>query len=250
MACRIGLRAPDFSRLRSAILLIVVSAFLVACQTLKPVKTDVVKQAIAPTDADARWWYLRFRFTRDSDGEVKSYLDPLIADQIMAPLLADSDDALPLWRFHRRWPEDTVGHQFSFVFFASETVAADLNERVGNAPLLGRLRTDGHLREYRLDRVEGRRARDRAATSDRSWAPEIQRAWPVFIMGASRMWLALVHAQAGKVAEQPLYDRYRAAEQALDDLWFREGNHAMFHHLSALFGYKPLRVIRRDVMTF
>lgn len=87
-------------------------------------------------------------------------------------------------------------------------------------------------------------------TSDPAWPASIQREWPSFIMSASRMWLGLVQTEARRHDTSDLHARYRATEEAIDELWFNEGNHAFFHHLSALFGYKPLRVIRRDVMTF
>jgi uncharacterized RmlC-like cupin family protein len=79
---------------------------------------------------------------------------------------------------------------------------------------------------------------------------EIQREWPKFIMGASSMWLGLVGTEADKRADLELHQRYQAVEFVLDEMWFERGNHAFFLHLSALFGYKPVRVIRRDVMTF
>jgi hypothetical protein len=78
----------------------------------------------------------------------------------------------------------------------------------------------------------------------------VQREWPKFIEGASRLWLGLVKAQAERYADQALLQRYRNVEEAMTQIWFEEANHALFHHLSALFGYQPVRVIRREIMTF
>ena len=64
------------------------------------------------------------------------------------------------------------------------------------------------------------------------------------------MWLGLVQSEAEKHVGLELHERYQAVETALDQLWFHQANHAFFHHLSALFGYRPVRVIRRDIMTF
>jgi len=197
-----------------------------------------------------RWWYLRFRMARAADDEVDSYLDALIADQVLTPVIAQHRTELELWRFHRRWADDDGGHQFSFIFFAPTPLAARLSAQVEHDPVLDRLKADGYLVEFRADAANPDSATDPAATSDTSWPPEIQREWPKFIMGASRMWLGLVQSEAAKHSELDLHERYQAVEISLDELWFEEANHAFFHHLSALFGYKPVRVIRRDIMTF
>jgi len=223
-----------------------------ACATLpeEPPASGFVA-TVQTEDAELpRWWYLRFRLRRNQEDGVDSFLDLLVADQILAPAIARNENDIELWRFHRRWPLDATGHQFSFVFFAPFRVAKLVTRQIEQNPLLEKLSADGHLVEFRMDHIGPDRATDPAATSDTSWPPEIQREWPKFIMGASRMWLGLVQAEAAKQAEPDLYGRYRDVEVALDDLWFNKANHAFFHHLSALFGYKPVRVVRRDIMTF
>ena len=223
-----------------------------ACATLpgEPPASEFVATVQTDDVELPRWWYLRFRLRRNEEGDVDSFLDLLIADQILAPAVADNEKDIELWRFHRRWPRDATGHQFSFVFFSPALVAKAVTRQIEQNPLLEKLRADGHLVEFRMDQVGPDRATDPAATSDTSWPPAIQREWPKFIMGASRMWLGLVQSEATKQTDRDLYVRYRAVEVALDDLWFSKANHAFFHHLSALFGYKPVRVIRRDIMTF
>lgn len=204
----------------------------------------------ATTAEQPRWWYVRFRLDGPHDGQVDSYLDGLIADRILAATIERHEAELTLWRFHRRWPDDATGHQFSFIFFAPTVLATRLIAEVEAEPLLQQLEEDGHLVQFYSTEAPPERAADPAGTSDPIWSPEIQHEWPKFIMGASRMWLGLVQAEAAKHPELPLHDRYRAVERALDAVWLKEGNHAFFHHLSGLFGYKPVRVIRRDVMTF
>jgi hypothetical protein len=196
------------------------------------------------------WRYVRFLLHRDDDDEVASFLDLLIADQLLADVLAVHETDIRLWRFHRRWPDDATGHQFSFIFFAAPDVTERVLAQIERAPLLDRLRADGHLRAFRVDEAKPGRGSDPAATSDPAWSTAIQREWPEFIMGASRMWLGLVQTAAAGLEHLDLYTRYARVEERVDETWFEEGNHAFFHHLSALFGYKPLRVIQRDVMTF
>ena len=235
--------------------MVLVGVLLVAGCSPMPVTSGPPAARVADAEAssvtaDDRWWYARFRLRRLADEPVDSHLDLLIADRIVAPVIARHDPAIGLWRFHRRWPRDATGHQFSFIFFAPPDLAKQVERELASDPLLARLGDDGRLLTFRVDPADPGNATDPAATSDPSWPPAIQREWPEFIMGASRMWLGLVHDEAAKHPELDLYARYAAAEEALDDLWFREANHAFFHHLSALFGYKPVRVLRRDIMTF
>ena len=232
--------------------LVLLSLILAGCTT-SPVSGSDEALASLPDSAEggpAEWRYARFRLQRPPDGEVNSYLDAMIADHILEPLIVRYRRDLVLWRFHRRWTNDDTGHQFSFIFFTASAVADALIAQLETAPLLQRLKSDGDLAEFRVDRLRPDRASDPAATSDAAWPVEVQREWPKFIMGASRMWLGLVRAEAGKRADLELHQRYREVEVALDEEWFKHGNHAFFHHLSALFGYKPVRVIGHDVMTF
>jgi hypothetical protein len=209
---------------------------------------------LGPVDIDAngapQWHYLQFRFDRPSPEETNRYLDLLVANEVLAPLLVEYRDRLTLWRFHRRWPNDPTGHQFSWIVRAAPQTVAQLDTRIRSSAVLAGLESQGHLREYGVRVANADDPGALSATSDRAWPDVLQREWPYFIMGASRMWLGLVQAEAARVEASDLHARYREASDAVETLWFDEGNHALFHHLSALFGYRPLRVIRRDVMTF
>ena len=218
--------------------------------TEKPGRAVAAEPAGAADAEQPTWRYVRFRLNRDDDDQVASFLDLLIADELFTDVLASHESGIRLWRFHRRWPKDATGHQFSFIFFAAPDVTEQVLSQIERAPLLDQLRADGHLREFRVDEAQAGRATDPAATSDTAWSTVIQQEWPAFIMGASRMWLGMVQTEAAALDHVEPYQRYTQVEEILDGMWFEEGNHAFFHHLSALFGYKPLRVIRRDVMTF
>ena len=229
-------------------ILLFTGVLLTTACTSTPHKAPI-EPNVSAQDLDAAWHYLRFRIARDGD-EIDSYIDGLIAHQLLAGVIDEYESDITLWRFHRRWPNDTTGHQFSFIFFATTTVAEQIHSRMDTDPLVNRLRTEGHLRELRLDRADPQDAKHIGATSDKHWPEALQREWPHFIMGASRMWLGLIESEAAKHTHLTLHERYRIVETALDSLWFKEANRALFHHLSALFGYKPVRVIRRDIMTF
>ena len=76
----------------------------------------------------------------------------------------------------------------------------------------------------------------------------MQRAWPYFIMGVSKLWLELIR-ELGRdpdLPSQPLA-RYAALSERVDRHWREEGGHALLHHLNAMFGYRELEVVRRKV---
>ena len=45
--------------------------------------------------------------------------------------------------------------------------------------------------------------------------------------------------------DKKLEQTYKA-EKTINAMWYKEGQHAFFHHLSAVFGYEPL-LIRKAV---
>lgn len=236
-----------WTRLPSVVLLAVLAGCAGGPAQVGP--TDTLAGAPTP-GTQPGWWYVRFRLARPADNGVDSYLDALVADQVVSPALERYRTQIPLWRFHRRWPDDATGHQFSFIFYAPDAVAAPLILQIGGHPLLRQLHEQGYLVEYRVDRPDAGRATEPGGTSDPAWPPTVQREWPTFIMGASGMWLGLVQAEAARLAPLDLHPRYRAVETAVDALWYRQGNHAFLHHLNALFGYRPLRLIGGDSMRF
>jgi hypothetical protein len=94
-------------------------------------------------------------------------------------------------------------------------------------------------------------------TSDASWPPAIQKNWPYFIMGASRMWLNLI---SDTIAGMPNLNRplsieeneqqYKKANAAISELWQKKGQHAFLHHLSALFGYRAIIFYDKRMLKF
>ncbi|MCP5306441.1 MAG: hypothetical protein H6953_13445 [Chromatiaceae bacterium] len=234
------------------LVLTLLAVILGGCTTVPSPKGDPValERLATPVVVQPRWNYLRFRFNTAADGEVDSYLDILVADRILAPIVAQHASTIPLWRFHRRWPDDPVGHRFSLVLYTDPATVDAISAEVAAHPLLQALRNRDMLLSFRVEPVPDVRGTLPEGTSDERWPVAVQREWPYFIMGASRMWLGLAQAEAALHDEPDLHARYRAVEQSLDRLWFEQANHAFLHHLSAIFGYKPALVVHRDIMTF
>ena len=72
-------------------------------------------------------------------------------------------------------------------------------------------------------------------------------------MGVSAFWLALIDEidqqldttpDDGATEEQNIMqteiEHYRRVDEKIAEMWQYEGQHALLHHLSAVFGYKPM----------
>lgn len=201
-----------------------------------------------PEDGDYSWHHLRLRWHWPEGEQPDWSLDLLAADLILSDLIAARRDALPLWRFHRRAARTPAGHQFSFIFYTTPRTARDIRYAVSEHPVTGKLMEQGLLEKVYLTRPDG--PERLSATSDPGWPQSIQSTWPVFIMGVSQAWLALVEFHAGDTTtlDEDLAKakrRYRKTSDKVDSLWFEHAQHAYMHHLSGVFGYKPVWLRQR-----
>ncbi len=216
------------------------------------VKPDEASSLTPSPDVGAMgWWSARFRITWPEDNEPDWSIDTIIAARIISPLLSKYENDIKLWRFHRRAARGPGGHRFSFIFFSTSATAQALYREIEGDDTTARLRRDLIVERLLFDNTEKVAKPEVEATSDKAWSIQVQRNWPHFIMGSSRMWLELVRYQAAMQPEnQDLYMKYRKVQEEVSEIWRTEASHAFFHHLNALFGYKPVIIIKRDLMTF
>jgi hypothetical protein len=208
--------------------------------------------ATVPAGAPEVWWYVRFRLTWPDGTAPLWWPDLRIADRVIGPVLEAEGEQIRLWRIHRRAARDPAGRQFSFIFRATPATARRINRRLAASPDLAQLQQAGILERVSYDNPDQPPDRpELAATSDRNWTPELQRAWPYFIMGVSRLWLELIraHGQATDLPRDP-DQRYQVLSDRLDELWREQGGHALLHHLSAVFGYRQIEITRRELVKF
>jgi len=222
-----------------------------AAQPVHPATTTGTHESSAFTARRPYWWYVRFRLRWPEGEEPLWYPDLFIADQVIGPVLDAEQGCIALWRFHRRAARDAAGRQFSFIYYASPGMARKVNARIAANPWLARWQRKGIIETVMYDDPGKPRRHGIGDTSDKSWAPEMQRAWPYYIMGVSRLWLELIreYERTGHLPWSP-EARYAAINQKIDRLWRDEGGHALLHHLSAVFGYQKIAVVRRELMRF
>ncbi len=225
-------------------------SLLIGCAGSPVVVTEEPKVAPASSEV-VGWWYVRFRLTWPEGTEALWWPDLLLADQVIGPVLDAEREAIGLWRFHRRAARDGAGRQFSFIFRASPATAGRVNAQIAANPWVVGLQEKGVVATVVYEDPGQLQRPGLGDTSDKSWSPEMQVAWPYFIQGVCRLWLGLIRElqKTGMWPEEPLA-RYAALEKALNEHWREEGNHALLHHLSAVFGYQELEVTRREKMRF
>jgi len=206
-----------------------------------------------------KWWYFRFRINWPQNQEPRWWIDIFIFDTIVRPILRENHKEIVLWRIHRRANRDQNGHQLSFLCYSKDETARFVNERIISNEGFSILKKAGLLERYFWEE-EGRENKkiNVEDTSDKMWPIEIQKSWPLFIMGVSQMLLELIE-QMKRQSEQdmptpnfsaPMHlieGFYSELNNKLAGIWQTKGSHAFFHHLNALFGYAPLVVhLRRS----
>ena len=205
---------------------------------------------------DRYWWQLRFSLAWPEGEEPDFSQHLLIAEQLLLPVIVEHQAQLPLWRFHRRAGRDGAGHQFSLIFYSDAATARQIGEEVVTNPLTGWLTDRKMIEKVRFDQRSPEELGRLELTSDPHWPMEIQRSWPYFIMGASQTWLLLVQELSaetplgGEVDYPALLAHYRAVDARLNTQWREYGQHAYFHHLSAIYGYQPLMIRSSGPQTF
>lgn len=245
------------SRLISVFFLFLIMV-IAGCAATGPAKTS--RTFAPPPDeiaASDGWWFAQFRMHWPAEEPVAWHWDLYIADQIVRPVLKQHKDEIHLWRFHRRAHRDQAGHQFSFIFYASAESACQIINSMRADELLAEMKYAGIIIEDRFDNP-GKITRPRIEdTSDADWPAAIQRNWPYYIMGASRMWLNLI---SETIADMPAPDsplslqeneeRYKKANAAISELWRQEAQHVFLHHLSAVFGYGSIIFYDKRILNF
>jgi hypothetical protein len=224
-------------------LLILWLPLLTGCAMLEHKPVSVTPDRHAELPDTAGWWYARFRILEEKDRPPLWHIDALIAGEIIAPVFDHHFAEIRIWRVHRRAADDGFGHVFSFIFYATPQDASAIYGEIRSSPVLAQLQTQGLVTKTMFDNLMHNTRPDIEDTSDTHWPLVIQKTWPALIMGASRMWLDLVSTQAAAHADEPdLVQRYELVEQDIDRLWAHNGQHAVLHHINALFAYQPLLI--------
>jgi hypothetical protein len=253
------LLAPAKSRQQRTVVSFVLAALVLAgCASVSPGVAPVsapMKEVAKPSRNG--WWYARFAVNWPPNREPTWYVDPLLAHRVLSPVLDQYGNDIVLWRFHRRAMRDQAGHQFSFIFYATQDTARGVFATIEADGTLKAMRNGGVIIRFSCDDLGTITRPNLEDTSDRAWSLPIQKSWPFYIMGASEMWLSLIReiatgTSSGKppanLAETLAF--YEEINAAIEKMWQEEGQHAFLHHLNAIFGYEPLVVRHKFLLGF
>ncbi len=242
--------------LKAVSALVLLLFLLFGCSAPKQ-NTRHIPQAIVPPAhkpvTDSYWWRCQFRIVWPENSRIDWGMDLLLAHAVISPVLRDHDRDISSWRFHRRAARDNAGHQFSFIFYSKPETAASIFRDIQKSEILKRAEQAGLVEKVITGDPRNPQFPNIEDTSDPSWSLELQKNWPSFIMGVSSLWLGLI---SESMQEQPeeiadinlLLEKYREADTQVSFTWRNEGQHALLHHLNAVFGYTPLSI--RKMLTF
>jgi hypothetical protein len=225
-------------------------------QISAPQALEPTRASLAAEQPERFWWRFRFKLDWPEGSQPDFSRHLLIAEQLYLPAIKRHEDRLVLWRFHRRAGRDGAGNQFSLIFFADEATADAVDQQISGDPLTGWLLE----REMIEKTLFGKQTKEELGrleqSSDPNWPIEIQRSWPYFIMGASQSWLVLIQELSadppleGSVTYDQLLEHYRDVDVRLTAQWREYGQHTYLHHLSAVFGYEPIRLRASELRRF
>ena len=233
-------------------------ALLPGCTALGQIQKPAVKP-ISPAELPSGngWWRVRFRMNWPPDTDPVWHMDLYIAHQVIMPLLEKNKNDIYLWRFHRRAKRDGAGRQFTFYFYTPPRTAQQIFEALQSNPILIDTMSAGVIDDIVYDNPANIERPNIDDASDKNWPLSIQKTWPYYINGVSRMWLNLV----AEIADQDLQDDppasieeidsfYRQVDETVTELWQENGRHAFLHHLNAVFEYEPLIYWEKRFMDF
>ena len=209
---------------------------------------------------EAKWIQYKFRFN-DDPAKPDWWLDIFLIDTVIRDIVKKHKPGL--WRFHRRSAKDSVGHQLSFmiyseqslkvygpgshvsdIFVKPEQLYADLNSH----PSVELLNQNNLLKAISFEEFEDGIEK----TSDPGWSEAVQKSWPYFACGACQMILGLLRpdnimpdCMAAEYHPSNLLGQireyYDGLNSELNSVFTNNASHIFVHHLSALFGYAPIR---------
>lgn len=197
------------------------------------------------------WW--TFNFTMEHKDDLDLSMDLMLAHAIVKPTLEKYKKSLTLWRFHRRSVEDNYQHQFSFSFYSDIKIAGKILNTLSENSLTKSLKKEGFIKDsYHTPSLELPNIKTKIKdTSDPEWDTSIQKTWPHFAMGLSKMWLDLIDTVTfGGIKIDPknlesILEQYKDAEEIISKIWQEKGQHIFFHHTSSMFGYNPVWMIKK-----
>lgn len=236
----------SFNVFQKQFIAFILVAGLWGCASLAPVADSSDAQVDEQLQSDTLpggegWWYARFHIDWPEGEATRWYMGTLIGGEVIAPIFDEYYQDVYVWRIHRRASRDGHGHVFSFIFYSTPQGAQRIYSAIENHAVVKSLLENGLLTRVSVDDVTTITRPNIEDTSDRRWPESVQKTWPAMIMGASRMWLDLVSELAARESSADgLEAKYQKVQDDITGIWREQGQHAILHHLNAVYAYQPL----------
>ncbi len=181
------------------------------------------------------WIQYKFRFNGDPDSP-DWWLDLFLIDTAFREVIEKHKPEM--WRFHRRSAKDSVGHQLSLLVYIDKREGENIFIELRLHRSVKLLDERKHLKSTSIEMMEPGIEK----TSDPGWSEPLQESWPYFACGACQMILGLIDNDFKGKSVKYIQDYYTNLSNELEDTFTSIGSHAFIHHLSALFGYAPIKL--------
>jgi hypothetical protein len=242
--------------LRAVLAHVLLSLLLFGCSGAKQQTQHLPPANVPPAYKPATenyWWHCQFKIAWPDNSRIDWGMDVLLAHAVISPILKEHHRDISYWRFHRRAARDGAGHQFSFIFYSKSESAASIYTDIQRSEILKHAEQAGLVEDIITGDPKNPQFPNIEDTSDPNWSLDLQKNWPSFIMGVSSLWLGLINesieGSPDEIADiNLLLAKYREVDDEVTLTWRNEGQHALLHHLNAIFGYNPLFV--RKMLTF
>ena len=214
-----------------------------------PDSSPIPISGVIDRNEEVFWWAYRFKVNWPPESQANNAVDLLLAHSVVKPVLEKYANQLARWRFHRRHARDDAGHQFSFIFYSNRDTAINVIEEINGNIILNQALADNIVIKTIIDDPNKPVRPEIEGLSDPSWSVAMQKNWPSYIMGVSALWLGLIDDAMSDTHEyrdnDMLLEQYKTADTKITSIWKEEGQHALLHHLNAIFGYEAL-LIRKE----
>lgn len=179
------------------------------------------------------WIQYKFRFNDDPDSP-DMWMDLFLIDTAFREVIEKHKPEL--WRFHRRSAKDSVGHQLSLLVYTESINTVNIYDKlVLSSEIMG-----DHIKSISIETMQP----GIENTSDTNWSEPLQKSWPYFACGSCQMIMGLMDhiPKYKKPSIDSVFEIYEPIQDEMKDFYTNNAGHAFIHHLSALFGYAPIKL--------
>lgn len=179
------------------------------------------------------------------------YVDLIIANEIISPILTKYESMIKFWRFHRRADRRSGRHIFSFYFIAEKQICEKIKKSIKEKKIFKELINEGLIEKLPDGRLLDAFYKRMFIVA--KWPDGIKDAWSYFILGASKTLLRLIkefydfNFREYPEEEKPksigdMIILYKTISYQLSMHWKEYGNNLYLHHLNSLFAYEPVDI--------